>query len=130
MPLPPYATLDELVEHYAERAHRDKRNMERVKKFYNDEESFNALMNRLIDKDLKRLKKLLDKENMPNSWRVLYVILDIVQCEGEEVPAFDTLTQNLPSRSIKYYGWTFSWVHGENDLLSIFNREDELVYRF
>jgi hypothetical protein len=87
-------------------------------------------MNRLIDKDAKRMERLFDKDIIPNSWRVFFTILDIVQNEGTEVPAFDTLTKSLPSRTIMYYGWTFSWVHGENTLISIFNRKDELVYRF
>ena len=130
MSIPQYSTLDELISIYTERLNRDNKNIERVKKFYNDEESFNLLMQKLIDKDTRRLEKLFDKAPIPNAWRILYVILDIVQNEGQEVPPFDTLTNMLPSRTLMYYGWTFSWVHGENTLLSVYNRENELVYRF
>ena len=142
MPLPKYATLDDLIDIYVERMYRDNKNMERIHQFYNNEKSFTSLMNRIIEKDVRRFKKLLDETsccainqecintNFPNVWRVLYIILDIVQNEGEEVEPFDLLTTTFPSRTIMYYGWTFSWVHGEIALISIFNRNDELVYRF
>lgn len=136
MPLPPYATLDELIIHYAERSNRDNKNMERVKKFYKDDESFDQMMEKLIQKDLKRFKKLIDTvingtgRNYPTPWKFFFIILDIVQSEGEDIPSFDTLTRNLPCRNVVYHRWTFSWVHGENDLISVFNRKNELVYRF
>lgn len=142
-----YATLDELIDHYAERANRDNKNRERVKKIINqykernisygeteieaEDNAFGLLMGRIILKDAKRFTKLIaGDEHFPNPWRVFFVILDIVQNEGTDVDPFDTLTRMLPSRTLMYHGWTFSWVHGENDLISIFNRSNELVYRF
>jgi hypothetical protein len=132
MSLPPYSTLDDLIDIYDERLNWESKNRERIKKFYNDDESFDTLMNRLIDKDFKRFEHLvINSEHLtPDPWRILYTILDIVQNDGEEVPPFDTLTRSLLSRTLMYYGWTFSWVHGEGTLISIFNRKDELVYRF
>jgi hypothetical protein len=149
MPLPMYRTLDDLIGHYTERMNKDNKNMERVKKLINqykedyfknddgtfDEDAgdhaFGLLMGAIINKDTIRFKNLIDGDNnFPNPWRVFYVVLDIVQNEGEEAPPFDTLTKMLPSRTLMYHGWTFSWVHGENDLISIFNRSNELVYRF
>jgi hypothetical protein len=155
MPLPKYATLDNLIDHYAERSNQDNKNRERVKKLMsqykemfinysiisgsaNDEiemdaadSAFGYLMGGIIQKDAKRFKKLIDgDEHFPNPWRVFFVILDIVQNEGTEVDPFDTLTRMLPSRTIMYHRWTFSWVHGEGTLISIFNRNNELVYRF
>jgi hypothetical protein len=138
MCIPPYSTLDELIDMYEERSHRDEKNKERVKKFYNDDESFDQLMEKLIQKDYKRFQKNIDnilkedKSNkfFPTPWRFFFIILDIAQSEGEEIPSFDTLTRNFPSRSMTYHGWRFSWVHGENSLISIFNRKNELVYRF
>jgi uncharacterized Fe-S radical SAM superfamily protein PflX len=142
MTLPKYSTLDDLIDIYVERMNIDNKNIERIKEFYCDEKSFTSLMNRIIEKDLRRFNKLFcessscditrkyNGSNGPNVWRVLYVILDIVQHEGEEIEPFDVLTKTYPSRTIMYYGWTFSWVHGENTLISIFDRNDELVYRF
>jgi hypothetical protein len=131
MPLPSYATLDELLDYYIKRMNQSNKNMERIKKFYNDDKSFEQLMDRIIEKDAKRFDKLLSNDkNLPNPWRVLYVVLDIVQNEGVEIKPFDTLTRMLPSISIIYHGWTFSWVHGEGTLISIFNNNNELIYRF
>jgi len=141
MDTPPHSIdseINELIDRYAKRLNQDNKNMERIKKFYNDDESFDLLMEKIIEKDLKRFEKFIQtkpwipnvENNLPNSWRALYVVLDIVQNEGEEVPPFDFLTRSLPSRTIMYHGWTFSWVHGEGTLISIFNRNDELVYRF
>ena len=123
---------DDFMNYYLYRIQKDKRNIDRVKKFYNDDESFNNLMNKVIDKDFKRFEHLVtNSEHLtPDPWRILYIILEIVQSEGIEIPPFDTLTKSLPSLSMMYHGWTFSWVHGEGTLISIYNREDELVYRF
>jgi len=124
-------SLDEIMEDLLCRMEYETRNMRRVKKFYYDEVSFSYLMNQLILKDVKRFEKLITGEkNTPNPWRILYTIIDIVQSDGKEIPPFDTLTKMLPSRTIMYYGWTFSWVHGAGTLISIFNEKNELVYRF
>ena len=105
-------------------------NIKRIKKFYNDEESFNVLMNKIILKDYVRLPKLMNNEPIPNPWRVFFVILDVVQHDGVEVPPYDTLTKSTLSRTFRYMGWTFSSVFGATPLTSIYNQEDELVYRF
>ena len=134
--------LDDLIDIYVERMYRDNKNIERVHQFYSNEESFTSLINRIIEKDLRRFNKLLcgcsscdgneerEEIHAPHILNVLYIILDIVQHEGEEVEPFDLLTKTYPSRTIMYYGWTFSWVHGEITLISIYNRNNELVYRF
>jgi hypothetical protein len=72
----------------------------------------------------------MDKDIIPNPWRIFYTVLEIVLEEGEEIPPYDTLTYMFPSKNVKYMGWTFSWVHGEDTLISVFNPDDELVYRF
>lgn len=131
-----YSTLDDLIGIYDERLNQESKNRGRIKKFYHDDESFDNLMNRLIQKDYIRFQKFIanvvDKrgKHYPTPWKTVFTLLDIVQNEGEEAPAYDTLTRSFPSRTIMYHGWTFSWVHGKGTLISIFNRENELVYRF
>ena len=122
--------LNDLLSYYFERAEKETNNMVRVKRFYSDEDSFNEFMEKIISKDQKRLDRLMEKDLIPNPWRIFYVLLDIALEEGEVVKRFDTLTRMFPSKTVKYMGWIFSWVHGENTLISIFNRENELVYRF
>ena len=122
--------IDDLLKYYFKRSDYETANMVRIKRFYDDEDSFDKLMFRIILKDYDRFERLMDKDRLPNPWRVLYVVLDIVQHEGKIIPPYDTLTKMFESRSIKYMGWTFSWVHGDATIISIFNRENELVYRF
>jgi hypothetical protein len=122
--------LDHLLNHYFCETGKEKMNMKRIKKFYNDENGFNELMNRIIEKDRIRFEKLGNMDLLPNPWRVFFVILDIVQNDGVEVEPYDVLTKMFPSKTLIYMGWTFSWVHGESTLFSVYNREDELVYRF
>ena len=122
--------IDDLLKGYFERAGKETMNMIRIKRFYDDEESFNKLMKRIIDKDYERFERLGEKDLLPSPWRVMFVILDIVQNEGKHVKPFDVLTRSFPSRTIEYMGWTFSMVHGENTVTSIYNPEGDLVYRF
>ncbi len=122
--------IKELFHYYENRLITERINIERVKKMYHDDESFNVLMNRIIEKDKKRLEALFEKDIIPNPWRILYIILDIVQYEGQEVAPYDWLTRWLPNRTLIYHGWVFSLVHGEGSLTSIYNPQNELVYRF
>jgi hypothetical protein len=132
-------TLDKLFNDLYYRLKQDNINMERVKKLYKDNESFNLLMNQLIQKDAKRFEKIIanigtepkdNKQFFPTPWRIFGYIVDIVQNEGTEIKPFDTLTRMLPSRSLLYRGWIFTWVHGMGTLVSIYNTKNELVYRF
>jgi hypothetical protein len=133
-------TLDQVFDDLYYRLKQDNINIERVKKLYRDTESFDLLINQLIQKDAKRFEKNIsnlirtgpkdDKQFFPTPWRIFGYIVDIVQNEGTEIKPFDTLTRMLPSRSLSYYGWTFTWVHGMGTLVSIYNRKNELVYRF
>ncbi len=125
-----WVSLDNLLLGYFEKAKKETKNMDRIKQFYDDEDSFDELMMGIIEKDIIRFERLMDKDIIPNPWRVFFVVLDIVQHEGKRIPPYDVLTRTWPSRSMEYMGWTFSWVQGEETLVSIYNREDELVYRF
>jgi len=122
--------LDDLMKYYFNRSDKESININRIKRFYDDKKSFNELMYRIIEKDYNRIEKLGDKDLLPTPWGVFFVILDIVQHEGNEIAPYDTLTRMFSSRSLEYMGWTFSWVHGEGTLISIYNPEEELVYRF
>lgn len=121
---------DNLINYYLSRIQKENKNIQRIKKLYNDDDSFNHLMNQIIEKDVKRFESLVaGKKNYPDPWKILYTILEIVQEEGKEIRPFDTLTKMLPSYSLLYHGWVFSWVHGEGTLISIYNRENELIYQ-
>jgi hypothetical protein len=122
--------LTDLVSHYLEKSKTNDLDILRVKKFYSNKEEFNELMNRLIKKDEDRFKRLMDKDPIPNPWRIFGVILDIVLHEGKTIMPFDTLTQMFPSKSVEYMDWVFSWVHGDTTIISVYNPDCELIYRF
>jgi hypothetical protein len=124
-------SLDNLMTHYLQRLNDEQINVNRVKKLYSDDESFDLLMDKIVNKDVRRFEKLIKgKKNPKDPWKSLFFILDIAQEDGVEIEPFDTLTKMLPSRTVLYHGWTFSWVHGEGTLISIYNRKNELVYQF
>ena len=123
-------SFNKLISYYNERVESEKLNRERVKRFYNDEKSFNDLMGKIIDKDYQKLEELNAEGYSPNAWNVMSVILDIVQHEGREIQPYDVLTRTYLSRTLEYMGWTFSMVHGENTLVSIYDQDGILVYRF
>jgi hypothetical protein len=120
-------TLDELMDYLVKREAQDKINMNRIKKFYNDNESFNNLMNKIVEKDFKRFEKIIKHEkNIPKPSKILDVIFDIVQCDGEE-----TFDSDSNTRKILYHNWMFLWIHGNGGtVISIFNPENKLIYQF
>lgn len=121
---------DNLINYYLSRIQEENKNIQRIKKLYNNDDSFDQLMNQIVKKDVKRFESVVaGKKNCPDPWKILYTILEIVQEEGKEIEPFDTLTKMLPSYSLLYHGWTFSWVHGKGTLISIYNRENELIYQ-
>lgn len=122
--------FSKLLYKHKKRIEREKINMERIKRFYTDRHSFNVLMNKIIEKDFNKIENSSINGYSPSPWNVMFVIMDIVQHEGIEHHPYDVLTRTYSSRTLEYMGWTFSMVHGENTLVSIYNRKNELIYRF
>jgi len=135
MAIPPYSTLDELIEIYSKRIIKDSKNQERVKKLYHDDITFTQLMNKIIEKDYRRHELFVKslflgiKKDYPTPWNVFFTILNIVQEDGVEIPPFDILTKKFQSKSLMYRGWTFSWIHEKNTLISVYNEKGELIYQ-
>lgn len=124
-------TLDDLMDYLIKKKSNEILKMNRVKKLYHDDKSFDQLMNQIIEKDIKRFENLINKKsNQHDVTRIFYTILDIVQADGKEIDPPNTLAKILPSRTILYKGWTFSWIHGKGTVISIYNRDNELIYRF
>lgn len=121
--------VDEMIEYFKKKDRVKKINMDRMRKFFDDNESFDILMHRIIAKHGDRWTDLCYKRNvMPHPWHILYSVHDIVEAEGEEVKPLDSLTRNFPSVLIEYRGWTFAITHGQGSVLSIY-KGGELIYR-
>lgn len=121
--------MEEAARYFKEKALIKLHNMERMKKFYSDEESFDELMRRVIEKHSDRWTDLCYSNGvMPHPWHILYSILDIVEEEGEETEPIDALTESFPSALWKYMGWTFAITHGQGSVVSVY-KGSELLYR-
>lgn len=134
-------TLDDVISDLEQRLTENQRNIDRVKKLYCDETTFDDLMNKIIEKDRELFQRFIsatingESTKYPTSWRLFSIILDIVQSEGEELPVkkfkpLISINKNIVRRNIKYMGWTFHWLHGKNTLLSIYDRSGDLIYQF
>ncbi len=118
-----------MARHFKQRAQVKLNNMERMKKFFDDEASFEALMHRVIEKHGERWADTCHSRGVePHPWNVMYAIFDIAEDEGEEAPPVDSFTSSFPSMLWKYLGWTFAITHGQGSVASIY-RGEELAYR-
>ena len=122
--------INRMVNHFKEKTEKRKINSDRMRKFFSDDESFGDLLMRVIGKHGDRWTDLCYKNNvMPHPWNILYSLCDIVEDEGTEVDPVDGLTENFSSNLIEYRGWIFAWTHGQGTVLSIYDRNKELIYR-
>jgi hypothetical protein len=113
------SVINDFAIFYKNKLMKSQRNVERIKRFYNDDDSFDVLIKRVIDK--------LMVSTQP--WIVLYSLIDLVEAEGVEVEPLDGLTENFPSVLIEYRGWTFARTHGQGTVLSIYDKDKKLIYR-
>jgi hypothetical protein len=123
------AKVQEMIEHFKKKESVRRVNMDRMRKFFDSDESFGELVRRIISKHDTRWTDACYKNGiMPHPWNILYSVHDIVEAEGEEVKPLDGLTRNFPSVLIEYRGWTFAITHGQGSVLSVYEGET-LVYR-
>ena len=123
--------LNSFKEYVQKKVEKEQRERQRVKTLYHDDESFNLLMEKIVEKDNKILSQMVYERETPSSaWRILTTIMDIALSEGLEHIELDDFTREFPSRMSKYRGWTFGITHGQGSIISIFNPNDELIYRF
>lgn len=107
-----------------------KRNMERMKRFFNDDESFEKLLIRVLEKHDDRWTSVCRAKNVePHPFEILYAICHIVEEEGTETGPLDALTENFQSTLMEYRGYTFAWTNGQGTVLSIYDKNKELIFR-
>ena len=105
------------------------RNVERMKKMYTDQKSFNSLVNKILDKhDESWIKKCYDKSVQPHPKILLYTLFDLVEKEGKPIKPIDGLTENFPSQVLSYKSWQFAITHGQGAVCSVYYRK-KLKYR-
>jgi hypothetical protein len=122
--------INEMVNLFKEKEAKKNIDSGRMKRFFSDDDSFGDLLIKVIEKHDDRWTDLCYKNGYePYPWNILYSICNIVEAEGTEVGPVDGLTENFPSSLFQYRGWIFAWTHGQGTVLSIYDKEKELIYR-
>ena len=104
-------------------------NVERLKKMFTDQKSFNSLVNKILDKhDESWIKKCYDKSVQPHPKILLYTLFDLVEKEGKPIKPIDGLTENFSSQVITYKSWQFAITMGQGAVCSVYYRK-KLKYR-
>lgn len=105
------------------------RNVERLKKMFTDQKSFNSLVNKIINKhDDSWVKKCYDRNVQPHPRILLYTLFDLVEKEGKSIKPIDGLTENFPSQILTYKCWQFAITHGQGAVCSVYYKK-KLKYR-
>jgi hypothetical protein len=104
-------------------------NMNRIKKMFSDQKTFDVLVNRIIGKlDEKYRDKCYSKGYIPHPSNLLYSVFDLAIEEGEEIGPLDGLTKNFSSDIYQYKKWQFAITFGQGACSSVYYKK-ELKYR-
>ena len=121
--------IEELKKYFDKKCQRKKRNIERMKKLYNDNDSFNVLMQKILDKHTDELSDRFYKNGIqPHPLNILYSIFDIFQNEGNNINPFDEFTINFSSIVFEYMNWQISITNGQGSVCSVYHNKN-LKYR-
>lgn len=105
------------------------RNVERIKKMFNSQESFDLLVNKIIDKHDDSWRDRCYKKGVePHPWELLYALFTLVETDGEDCEPIDGLTEHFPSLIYNYQDWQFAITHGQGSVCSVYYKK-ELMYR-
>lgn len=121
--------VEHMVNYFKNIEDRKQKNIERVKKMFNDQESFDILMNKIIEKhDDNWIDRCYKNGVMPYPWELLYALFDLSETEGTECESLDGLTENFSSSIFEYMNWQFAVTHGQGTVCSIYHNK-ELICR-
>jgi len=122
--------LEGMKKFFAEKEELRERNIQRIRRFFSDDESFEKTLIRILEKHDERWNDVCHGKNVqPHPWEILYAICNIVEDEGENTEPLDDFTKNWQSTLLKYRGYTFAWTNGQGTVMSIYNKDNELIFR-
>jgi hypothetical protein len=122
--------LEGMKKFFVEKEELRERNIKRVCRFFSDDESFEKTLIRILEKHDERWNDVCHAKSVqPHPWEILYAICNIVEDEGEKVEPLDDFTKNWQSTLLKYREYTFAWTNGQGTVLSIYNKDNELIFR-
>jgi hypothetical protein len=104
-------------------------NVLRIKKMFNDQKSFNLLVNKIINKHTKSwTNRCYEKGIEPHPFELLYTLFDLAEKEGKIINPIDDLTKNFNSTVYSYKSWQFAITQGQGAVCSVYYRK-KLKYR-
>jgi len=105
-------------------------NIERIKKMFNDQETFDSLVNRIICKNGDEWRDKCWKNGcMPYPTNLLNSLFDLAEQEGVEITeTIDDFTEHFQSDICEYKGWQFAMTYGQGTCGSIYYNK-KLMYR-
>jgi len=108
---------------------RKNNNIIRLKSMFYDQNSFDNLVNRIIEKHDERWDDLCYNNGcLPYPHNLMYTLFELSELDGNEVESIDDLTKNFPSVLNEYMGWVFSVTHGQGSVCSIY-KNNKLIFR-
>lgn len=108
----------------------EKKHIEKIKKMFHDQETFNNLVNKILNKhDNDYVNKCYKNGYMPHPMNLLYSLFDLAELEGTVLTeSLDGLTENFPSQIMEYMDWQFAITDGQGSICSVYYKK-ELKYR-
>lgn len=108
---------------------RKENNIKRIKKMYNDEKTFNILVESIINKhNDEYVDKCYKNGYMPHPMNILYSLFDLSEIEGDKIEPFDDFTINFSSSVFEFFNWQFAITHGQGSVCSVYYNK-KLKYR-
>jgi hypothetical protein len=105
------------------------RNIKRVRQMFNDQESFDKLVTRILEKHNDNWRDHCYKKGvMPYPWELLYSLFDLAETQGKEIDAIDNFTEMFTSSIYTYNDWQFAITYGQGSVCSVYYKK-ELMYR-
>jgi hypothetical protein len=108
---------------------RNRLNRARIRKmFKGNQESFDALMYKIIAKHNDAYKNLCyDRGYEPYPMNILDAIHQVADEEGNDHPPLDSFTENWPSDIVTYMGWQFACTNGQGTVISVYKNKELLL---
>lgn len=121
--------IKEWMEKHELQKQRQARNIARIKKFFNNQETFAEFVNKVCDKHDKRWRDLCySRVTEPIPWELLYTLFDLATLEGYEVDPFDDFLESFHSLVYEYGEFQFTITHGQGSVMSVY-RNRILIFR-
>jgi hypothetical protein len=98
-----------------------KKNVAKLKTLYHDQESFDDLVHKIINKhDEKWDDFCYSKGFEPYPKPLMYALFDLATEDGQKIDGFNVLTNSFPSTIHEYMGWQFAMIFGQGTVFTIY----------